>query len=175
MNFFAMQIMTGMEDAYVELLSKTNPDIELFVIKKTIRSRKKGKVVTLINRVFPGYVFFQHPDEELPAILIRTLKRTRNFVRILPDTRAIKPLNARDSDLLHHLVSFGQSIGTSLVTFDENNRIKILKGPLMGLEGMIVKVDKRKRRAKIRLDMNDSPIMFDLGFEVLKIAEKGEH
>lgn len=174
MNFFAMQIMTGMEDAYVELYSKTNPDIVLYAIKKTIRSRKKGKVVTLVNTVFPGYVFFQFPDLALPPGLIRTLKRTRNFVRILPNTHAIKPLNARDSEIIRHLVSFGQSIGTSLVTFDENNRIKILKGPLAGLEGMIVKVDKRKRRAKVRLDMNDSPITFDLGFEILETSNAVE-
>jgi len=38
----------------------------------------------------------------------------------------------------------------------------------MGLEGCIVKVNKRKRRAKIRLDMNDSPILFDLSFEILE-------
>jgi transcription termination/antitermination protein NusG len=44
---------------------------------------------------------------------------------------------------------------------------------LMGLEGCIIKVNRRKRRAKIRLDMNDSPILFDLGFEILeKLQEK---
>jgi len=42
----------------------------------------------------------------------------------------------------------------------------------MGLEGRIIKVDRRKRRAKIQLEMNDSPISFDLGFDVLE-AVKG--
>jgi len=36
----------------------------------------------------------------------------------------------------------------------------------------IVKVNKRKKRAKVRLEMNDSPILFDLGFELLESLDK---
>jgi transcription antitermination factor NusG len=36
------------------------------------------------------------------------------------------------------------------------------------MEGKIIKVDRRKRRAKIQLEMNDSPMTFDLAFEVIE-------
>ena len=89
-------------------------------------------------------------------------------MRILPATESIKPLNDRDAEIIRHLLSFGKEIGPSLVTFDENKRIKVIRGPMMGMEGLIIKVDMRKKRAKVRLEMNDSPITFDLGFDILE-------
>jgi transcriptional antiterminator NusG len=60
--------------------------------------------------------------------------------------------------------------GISKVYFDEDARIVVVDGPLAGLEGKIVKVDKRKGRAKIKLDLYDDSFTIDLGFELLEKA-----
>jgi len=172
MNFFAIQVMTGCEDFYIELFSKTREDQPLYSIKKKMTSRKKGKTVILTNSIFPGYIFFQCPGERPSAELISSLKRVRTFTRFLPASDNIKPLNDRDAEIIRHLLSFGKELGPSLVTFDENNRIKVIKGPLFGMEGKIIKVDRRKRRAKIRLEMNDSPMTFDLAFDVIEAIKE---
>jgi transcriptional antiterminator NusG len=57
--------------------------------------------------------------------------------------------------------------GKSRVYFNENSRIVVIEGPLMGLEGKIIKVDKRKGRAKIKLDLYDEAFAIDLAFEVI--------
>ena len=172
MNFFAIQIMSGREDAYVELFSKSRPDLSLYSIKKKLPSRKKGKPISKVTCVFPGYLFFQAEDEKPSPEVVSALKRTRNFMRILPATESIKPLSDRDAEIIRHLLSFGKEIGPSLVMFDENKRIKVIRGPMMGMEGLIIKVDKRKKRAKVRLEMNDSPITFDLAFEILEAVKE---
>jgi transcriptional antiterminator NusG len=41
----------------------------------------------------------------------------------------------------------------------------------MGLEGRIIKVDKRKRRAKIMLDLYNDSFSIDLAFEVIGSAD----
>ena len=171
MSFYAIQVMSGREDAFVELLRKTTPDASVHNIKKKMPSRKKGKPVTLVNPVFPGYIFLQCPLEGITPDLISAIKRTKHFTRILPSTDHIKPLDERDSKIIRQLVSFGKEIGPSLVTFDENNRIKVIQGPLFGMEGRIVRVDRRKRRAKITLELEDSLLSFDLAFEVLLKVE----
>lgn len=168
MSFFAIQVMSGREDAYIEFFSKTRPDQDICNIKKKIKTRRKGKPVTMISPLFPGYLFFQYPKEKPFAELITVFKRTKYFIRFLPATDNIKALNDRDSAIIKQLLSFGGEIGPSLVTFDENKRIKVVRGPMLGMEGWIIKVDRRKKRAKVRLDMNDSPITFDLSFEVLE-------
>jgi transcriptional antiterminator NusG len=64
----------------------------------------------------------------------------------------------------------GPLAGKSKVVFDENSRIVVIEGPLSGLEGKIIKVDKRKGRAKIKLDLYDDSFSIDLAFEVLEAA-----
>ena len=46
-----------------------------------------------------------------------------------------------------------------------------MEGPLKGLEGLIIKVDKRKKRAKIKMDFANDSILIDLGFELIKGLE----
>jgi transcriptional antiterminator NusG len=41
---------------------------------------------------------------------------------------------------------------------------------MAGLEGNIIKVDKRKGRAKIKLDLYDDSFSIDLGFELIQPA-----
>ena len=171
MSYYAIQVLTGREDVFAELLGKTKPDAVVYNIKKKMKSRRKGKPVTLVNPVFPGYLFLNCPPEGIPPELVAALKRTKNFTRVLPSTDHIQALDERDSKIIRQLVSFGKEIGPSLVTFDENNKIRIIEGPLLGLEGRIVRVDRRKRRAKVTLELGDSPISFDLAFEVIQKVE----
>ena len=62
-------------------------------------------------------------------------------------------------------MGLGPKIGSSLVRFDENDRIVVIEGPLKGIEGNIIKVDKRKQRAKIRVDFAGTVHTLDLSFE----------
>jgi transcriptional antiterminator NusG len=80
-----------------------------------------------------------------------------------------------DRDLevaLHFIKNVGPVAGKSRVYFNEKSRIVVIDGPLMGLEGRIVKVDKRKGRAKIKLDLYNDSFTIDLGFEVIGVIER---
>jgi transcriptional antiterminator NusG len=43
---------------------------------------------------------------------------------------------------------------------------------MMGLEGIIERVDRRKGRAKIRLTLNENSLLVDLAFDVIESAEE---
>lgn len=60
---------------------------------------------------------------------------------------------------------FGPKIGATMVHFDGNERIVVDDGPLKGLKGSFIKVDRLKQRAKIQLDFRGSTYTLDLGFE----------
>ena len=70
--------------------------------------------------------------------------------------------------LLGHFLSFGEVAGQSVVTFDEKRRIRVISGPLLGLDGQIVKVDHRKRRARVRLSLYEESFEIDFEFEALE-------
>jgi transcriptional antiterminator NusG len=62
-------------------------------------------------------------------------------------------------------------VGKSKVYFNENSRIVVVEGPLYGLEGRIIKADKRKRRAKINLDLYNDSFTIDLAFDIIGSLE----
>jgi transcriptional antiterminator NusG len=72
---------------------------------------------------------------------------------------------------MHFIREVGPVAGKSKVYFDDNSRIVVISGPLSGLEGRIVKADKRKGRAKIKLDLYGDSFFIDLAFEVLVKAK----
>ena len=73
-----------------------------------------------------------------------------------------------------HFLSFGEVLDKSAVYFDINQKIRVMNGPMKGLEGRVIKVDKRKQRAKIRLDLYNNSFCIDFGFELLEGVNEKE-
>ncbi|GAB6085009.1 KOW motif-containing protein [Alkaliphilus crotonatoxidans] len=49
-----------------------------------------------------------------------------------------------------------------------DDRIRIMEGPLLGKEGIIKKLDKRKGRAKVEFTINYNTLLIDLGIDVIQ-------
>ncbi|MCE5255941.1 MAG: hypothetical protein LLF89_03755 [Spirochaetaceae bacterium] len=172
MSFFAIQVVTGKEDCFKDNFNVGRPDIQCFNIKKKMTIRRKGKMVQEITCLFPGYLFLVYPEEQLSPGLIHDLRKANWFLRILPATERTSPLNDRDSALINQLISFGKEIGPSLVAFTPDKKIRVIKGALMGLEGLIVSVNRRKRRVRVKTQLSDSPFVFDLSIDILETVEE---
>jgi len=98
------------------------------------------------------------------------LKRIPGFIRFLKDNQHIEPLNPRDRELLVHFLSYGEIVQRSKVYFDQDKRIRVISGPLKVVEGRIVKVDRRKGRARVRLELYENSFLIDFGFDALEQA-----
>lgn len=175
MEYFAVQVWTGHEDDYAGRLAAA-PGFRLdgvAVPKRALVLRRRGKNFREDRPIFPGYVFVASEDGELDPERRWYMKSTNFFLRILPDSSHPKPIGQRDRAVLTHFMSFGKRADISKVLFNEQDRIVVLEGPLKGLEGCIVKVDRRKRRAKVRLDMCENSFLIDLSFETMERPAKG--
>jgi transcriptional antiterminator NusG len=134
--------------------------------RRSLRIRRKGEWKKYLAPIFPGYFFL-----ELEKVDLQTYSRMKSlpgFSQFLPSNRNIKPLDQHDTSLLAHFLQFGEVVDQSIVTYDENDRIVVLAGPLKGLEGRITKVDRRKNRAKVVLDLCKNSFTLDFGFELLE-------
>lgn len=140
--------------------------------RRSLTIRRKGKQQKSLAPIFPGYVFYE-ADEVHPEVY-RTLRQLSGFVRFLKNQNRLEMLSGQDRELLLHFLSYGEVVDKSIVYFDRNNRIRVKSGPMKGLEGQIIKVDKRKKRAKIRLSMYSDRFLVDFGFELLEPAEGNE-
>lgn len=135
---------------------------------------KRGKRVEAEVALFPGYVFLQTDATLDPALYgrIRTLPGFFSFLRQGAD---ISEVRGKDLDLLNHFLKFGEVTPQSQVVFDENQRIRVISGPMEGMEGQVIHVDKRKRRAKIQLDFDHGTFTITLGFELMDEAPAEAH
>lgn len=171
MNYYAIQVRTRLEEKYIKLFKSRNPDISLPIHfpRRYLDIRKNGKVKPSTPAVFPGYLFIEaERDEEIFACQWN-FRRTEGFMRFLKSNQEITALDSKDLEIVLHFINNKGSIaGRSKVYFDENSRIIVAEGPLSGLEGKIIKVDRRKRRAKIKLDLYNDSFTVDLAFEVIE-------
>ncbi|MFZ5860371.1 MAG: transcription termination/antitermination NusG family protein [Spirochaetota bacterium] len=168
MRYFAIQVATRHEDDWLDRIQDQIEHVKFHKIMKKMYIRKRGKTKLEEVPLFPGYIFFEHPEEELPLEVLSKIRHSRFFIRFLPSNEAPRPLDRHDSDIIRHFVNFGSLIPPSLVKFDENQKIKVVQGPLQGIEGFIVKLDRRKHRAKVRLTIAESVMILDLSFEVME-------
>ncbi|MBN2551694.1 MAG: antiterminator LoaP [Spirochaetales bacterium] len=170
MAFFVIQVRTGKEKQYLQQADKVlrAPEQQLFWPRRALRIRRKGQWKDSVAAIFPGYLFLQ--AEAIPPPLYWALKRIAGFLRYLKDNQHIEPLSARDREILLHFLSYGEIVQRSRVYFDQDNRIRVVSGPLRGMEGRIVKVDRRKGRARVRLELYEDSFLIDFGFDSLEKA-----
>jgi transcriptional antiterminator NusG len=169
MDYFAIQVKTRGEEKFIRLFNALHPQsgLSLHFPRRSINIRRKGVLVPSTAAIFPGYVFIEAEQEDIVSHQWK-FRRTDGFYRFLKSNQNIRPLADRDLELVLHFVKkAGPIAGISRVYFNENARIVVVDGPLMGLEGRIIKVDKRKKRAKVKLDLYDDSFAIDLAFEVI--------
>jgi transcriptional antiterminator NusG len=167
MKYYAIQVITGSEEKFIKLYNSTHSDLPLpiYHLQRELKERHDGKIVQKVLSLFPGYLFIACEDVEKYNW---PLRHTDGFVRFLRSNQDIVSLEGRDLEIvLHFILKTGAIAGISKVFFNESDRIVVREGPLKGLEGKIIKVDKRKGRAKIKLDLYGDAYVVDLGFEVI--------
>jgi len=168
MAFFVIQVRTGNEQQFIQQAEKLlkAPSERLYWPRRALRIRRQGKWRDSVAAIFPGYLFLQ--IESISQPLYGALKRISGFVRYLKDNQHIEALTERDREILLHFLSYGEIVERSRVYFDRDNRIRVISGPLRGMEGRVVKVDRRKGRARIRLEFYEDSFLIDFGFDALE-------
>jgi len=172
MNIYAIQVSTGEEEKFLKLWEarKTFKSVNVYWPKREITIHRQGKKLKSIVPVFPGYVFVE--ADAIDDSIFYEFCKIPYFHRFLRDNLNILPLPEPEQRVLFQITKFGRVIGKSTATYNENDRIVILEGPLKGLEGLIIKVDKRKNRVKVRLNMYEDSFLVDFAFDLIAGNDK---
>jgi transcriptional antiterminator NusG len=173
MQYYTIQVLTEQEDDFARRLLPTLGPDRLILPKKLLPIRHRGTTRKEMRPLFPGYIFIQSEDILSELDVFWTIRHTQGFVRFLRESHHPTPLSEQDLGLIRHFISFGECADISKVTFDARDRIVVLEGPLKGLEGQIIKVDHRKGRARVLLDLYNASFPIDLGFEVVERVASG--
>ena len=168
MQYYIIQVATGREQIFVDNLKKHSPLLaekhNFIYLTRELAIRRQGKWLKELQPMFPSYIIVETVNK-IDENTLLALKKLPDFYHFLNSNTDIVALCDRDLEIIQHFMGLGPKIGQSLVRFDENDRIVVIEGPLKGIEGSIIKVDRRKQRAKIRVDFGGSSHTMDLSFQ----------
>jgi len=150
---------TGQERAVVRELNARADAVALFPVKIKTEWRD-GHWENLQKPLLPGYVFVYTAN---PMPLARA-GLPGGVIRLLKDSDGRGDLRGADRAFADWMWARGGLIGLSKAVYD-GERVEIVEGPLKDMGGVIVAVDRRKRIAKVELDIVGSTQRIWLSFD----------
>lgn len=114
--------------------------------------------------LFPGYVFL---IAENPEKLVNGLRKVIGLTKLIGTGDEIVPLVQEEIDLLMKIGTDKQLVEMSSGII-ENDRVQILSGPLMGMEGNIRRIDRHKRIAYMEIEMFGRTVEMKVGLEIIR-------
>lgn len=165
-KWYAVFVKTGDEDNVRERLEYkfAGKDLRVFVPKRKLRERSNGLWEIKIRSLFPGYVLI---NGLLGCDDYYMMKRVPGLIKVLRDSSMFYEIESEEMKILGKMIHNNEIIGTSSVLID-GGRTVVVEGPLLGLEGLIESIDRRKGRAKVRLNFIGESRMVDLDVNVLQ-------
>lgn len=170
--YYVVQVRTGKEEKTIEAIKKQLGDSEGFDVFAPYRksTRKyKGQEKEVIVRCFPGYVFVETDN---PQKLFEALYWTPEFTRLLGReglTNNFVPLDkdeARMIDILYNKDS-DRVTEISNIEVKEGQMIRVLDGPLQGIETKIKRVNLHKRLVYIEFTICGRLVEVPLSIKII--------
>ncbi len=165
--WYVMQVFTGEEETMMRKVTERIDEAileECFLPKYEEMKRYHGQWHKQQKILFPGYVFLS--TENIYEVITELLK-VEGFKRVLGDRECMVPLTEAETSFL---MRFGgeDHVTEMSIGIIENDKVKIMSGPLMGMEGCIKKIDRHKREAKIAVEMFGTLTDATVGLEVVQ-------
>ncbi len=146
-----------------------------------MRKKLRGKWTDYYEKLIPGYVFVESDNM---TELYRELVRLPFLTKILgkegkKDTGefiAFQALSDRDVQWLKLMMGGNPEIEAveqepivelSQVSFDENDKVVIVSGPLTHMKGYVKKIDLHRRIAEVEVQFMGRKLSIFLGIEIL--------
>lgn len=163
--WYVVQVCTGTEEGIrTQCLKKLSPPAlkDCFIPYYEEKKRFKGEWHTRQRILFPGYIFAV--SEEIETLRDQ-LKTIIGLTKLLGTGDEITPLTEREEAFL---LSFGgeEQIVRMSEGIIENDKVKIISGPLKGKEAYIRKIDRHKRKAWLELPMFGRTQRVEAGLEI---------
>ena len=167
-KWYALFVVTGDEDNVKERLQfrLNDSNIRILVPKRRMKERKNGKWEYKVRTLFPGYVLlngFVGVEEYY------FLKGIPGIIKFLMAKHDFLEINEYEMTILNKLICNNEVIGSSEI-YMQGNRVIVVDGPLLGLEGYIESIDKRKGRAKVMLNLMGEARIVELSITMVQSA-----
>lgn len=159
--WYVMQVRTGTEEnirCQCQRLINSNVLERCFIPYYQQKKRFQGEWHIQERILFPGYVFLIAENPE---------KLVNGLTKLIGTGDEIVSLVQEEIDLLMKIGTDKQLVEISSGII-ENDRVQILAGPLMGMEGNIRRIDRHKRMAYLEIEMFGRTVEMKVGLEIIR-------
>lgn len=157
MNYYCIACRTGGEAKVRAHLNKyfgrefgDLNDVKVFYPMRKMFERRKGKKLVTDQPILPGYLMIcTELDLQNVTYEVRGIPGSYGFLHNLDKTIALK-----GADLQYAAWIMGNkgTIKPSKVVFKEGEPIKVIEGPMMDMQGTILRVDQRGSRVLVAFE-----------------------
>ena len=160
MEYYCAMVITGEEKSFKESALQLLPQGNFYIFERRLHNRSRG---WFDAPLFPGYVFFG--VDQLTPEFFETLRTIKGFCRILYDNQNPVKISGHALEELQLFIKNGEHWGISKVLFVPGQKIKAVSGPLVGLEGQIVAVNRKRKQITVQSSLTQDGKKFDLLYE----------
>lgn len=164
--WFAIFVKTNNEDTIKKNLEKNfEGKYKFYSPKRVIKERHNKKWVSVLKPLFAGYILFQGKFENDDYYRMKSIP---DVYYLLKGEKGPLPLFKEEVETLSRLLKNCESdfIGISDL-YIEGDEIYVMNGPLQAMEGIILSINKRKGRAKVKLSVGGNEKLIDLSVNLL--------
>lgn len=165
--WYVVQVRSGTEHNIRIQCNKKIPDTIMercFIPYYEEKKKQNGTWNTLQKVLFPGYIFMITEDVEK---LFFHLKTIEGMTKLIGTGQDIIPLKEEEITFLKRFGGEEQIVYMSEGII-EGTQVIITSGPLMGMEGLIQKIDRHKRKAWLDLELFGRMQQVEVGLEITR-------
>ena len=188
-KWYVIQTRTGHEDQVCEACSsrlEKRGIRKIFVPKIELKKKYHGEWRIEKKPMYPGYIFMSVNEVEAKAentdkydeienpmtgqnstdLLFLDLKKIPYLTKLLCTDRTVVALEESDVLRVKSFIGEGDVAELSIGVI-EGDKVKIFEGPLKGQEGLITRIDRHRRTAKVETRFLGEKRVIEVGLEIV--------
>ena len=166
--WYAIFVRTGHEEIICRKLDVIFGNQVLFyVFKRRLKERKNGRWNEVLRTLYPGYII---ANGNINSDDYHKINLVDGVIKVLSNERQPMRIVANEIEILKKLMDVNGTIDFSSV-FVEGSKVIVMDGPLTAIEGLILSINLRKQRARIKSTFLGEERVIDLGVNSIEIIK----
>ena len=170
--WYVIQVINGREDVMRERIERMVPASamqELFYPQFQTEIKVHGEWVNTTKPLFPGYLICDTAD---PRTVQQHLLRMDDFARVLSQNGQFVPLAKEEVQLIGGFTHRGDRVVPMSEALKDGDQVVVTTGPLLGHEGLIKTINRRKSTAYLELNLCGRRVTTRVGLAVLSNEQR---
>jgi transcription elongation factor/antiterminator RfaH len=165
-NWYALHTRSRFENVVLDGLIRK--EVEVFLPKITVRSKRVDRKKMIQIPLFPGYLFVKtslNPYEHLEIV------KTIGAVKLVGNLQGPVPISGESIESLKIMIQSSQEILTGS-RFKQGDRVMVVSGPFAGVMGMFVRY-RGKGRVIVNIEALGQYAAVDVSEEDIEVIRDG--